>query len=191
MTKQSKKAVVTIVILIFVAAAFIFIRPGWYLTLRHGTSGEVLARYPVEQQSSFSVGFIHSVNKSPFIDVYRIDQGDIVLDETIYYSFGAGVETEVTADETLVILEDNAMLLGNMNRPVTDSGVTYIVGSYSEHTLVVGDILTEYPAIKDSIGVFTDELTQETDGGLLLVSLSEFMGRHTPINFTCSFRLWG
>lgn len=80
-----------------VAAALligIFTRPG-SLVLKNGSTSEVYARYPMREGEGFSVGFIHSVNKSPVTDEYEIRDGQITVVRTIYYGFGAGVQTQI------------------------------------------------------------------------------------------------
>lgn len=172
-------------------AAFYILRPGYYLTLRNGTTDEVIARYAVEDGSSFSVGFIHSVNKSPFIDVYHIQEGEIITSDTIYYAFGAGVETVLDDSYTLEILDDGAMLLGNLNRNAGAAGVTYSVSVRSDHTLVLGDILTDYEAVLPYIGVVQDSAEPIAIGDdLSVVSLTTLAGQHTLVNITYAFSLW-
>ena len=80
------------------AAAILFLasNAGWYLVVSDGKSGEELASYPLEPGEQFAVGFIHSVNLRPLIDVYEVSEdGRMYAEETIYYQFGAGVQTEV------------------------------------------------------------------------------------------------
>ncbi len=173
-----------------VAASFFFVRPGWYLTLQNGTTGETIARFPMDDSLSFSVGFIHSVNKTPFIDVYRLVDDQLFLQESIYYGYGAGVETSFTADQTLETLDDGAMVLGNLNTPIPDPGPTYIVGTVSDHTLIVGDILSDYSATRDYVGVFSDALPIATPEGLSVIGLSDLCGRHTKVTFVCEYRLF-
>ena len=164
---------------------------GWYLTLRNADTDEVLARYPMSDGEEFSVGFIHSVNKSPFIDTYRVSGGDIMLTESIYYAFGAGVETILDDSYTFEELPDGGMLLGNMQRPMPSNGVVYIVGTYSDHTLILGDLTSDYENARDYIGDFDAALPTETPKGLYVESLSALDGRNASIQFTHSFRFWG
>ena len=82
--------------LLAVAAAFLLhSRSGWYLTLRNAQTGELYARYAMSEDQWFSVQFIHSVNKSPLTDCYQIKDKAIYVEKTVYYGFGAGVQTEI------------------------------------------------------------------------------------------------
>ena len=61
------------------------------LALRSGDD-EVLAVYPFANGETFSVRYIHSVQKTPVIEVFFINtEGVIELRETIYEDFGAGL----------------------------------------------------------------------------------------------------
>ena len=61
------------------------------LILRSGDD-EVLAVFPLAKGETFSVRYIHSVQKTPVLEVFFINtEGDIELRETIYEDFGAGL----------------------------------------------------------------------------------------------------
>ena len=101
------------------AAAILFLasNAGWYLVVSDGKSGEELASYPLEPGEQFAVGFIHSVNLRPLIDVYEVSEdGRMYAEETIYYQFGAGVQTEVGEGETMTLGEDGAIIVGNIHQ---------------------------------------------------------------------------
>ena len=103
------------------AAAILFLasNAGWYLVVSDGKSGEELASYPLEPGEQFAVGFIHSVNLRPLIDVYEVSEdGRMYAEETIYYQFGAGVQTEVGEGETMTLGED-----GGSHQSIEDMGV--------------------------------------------------------------------
>ena len=67
----------------------------WYLTLRGGENGETCVRYRLDEGDWFCVGFIHSVHKNPLIDCYQIQEHKIYVEQTYYYSFGAGVQSQL------------------------------------------------------------------------------------------------
>ena len=94
MKQQSNRLKKAAAILILVVAAAlligIFTRPG-SLVLKNGSTGEVHARYPMREGEGFSVGFIHSVNKSPVTDEYEIRDGQITVVRTIYYNTNGAV----------------------------------------------------------------------------------------------------
>lgn len=129
------------IILIIAAALFVTVlRPQHYLTLRDRDSGTLIARYPMGEGDRFSIEFKHSVNLSPLIDVYEIEDGNIYVEETIYYHFGAGVQTQLNEGETLTYTEDGAMVVGNIHQQ--RNNMLYIVGTVYDHMLTVnGEVI--------------------------------------------------
>lgn len=105
------------------------------LLLRNADSGELYGAYPVRVGEQFSVGFLHSVNKSPVIDVYEIKKDGIYVEKTIYYNFGAGVETELGEGESLSYGEDGSMVVSGFDKKL--SPLSYFVGTVSDHTLEI------------------------------------------------------
>ena len=105
------------------------------LVLSNAETGEVYASYPLKEGDSFAVEFIHSVNKSPVRDIYRIRDG--ANEECIYYGFGAGVETELGEGETLSYGDDGEMIISNIDKRMDD--MILVVGTISDHTLYFGE----------------------------------------------------
>ena len=50
------------------------------LALLDADTGECYARFPVEEGSTFSVTFLHSVNKSDVCETYRVEGGKIYVE---------------------------------------------------------------------------------------------------------------
>ena len=65
------------------------------LVLQNSETGAVIAVFPVNDGEEFSITFIHSVNQTPVTDVYQIKSGRIHVVRMVYYSFGAGVQSEI------------------------------------------------------------------------------------------------
>lgn len=126
------------------------------LVLRNPDSGEVYAEFAVEEGERFSITFIHSVNKTPVTDVYEIRGGEIYAVETRYYSFGAGVQTEIEEGQSLNYAEDGAMVVSGIDKLV--SGMIYVVGKVSDHSLEIGGCA---------------------------YSLTELCGKGSPVQFIC------
>lgn len=120
------------------AAAFLLLRPKKeYLVLTSVDSGEEYAAYPVKTGDEFGIGFIHSVNKSPLTDYYEVREDGIYVVRTVYYGFGAGVQTELEGNETLEYGEDGSMIVSGFDRKMND--LIYFVGTVSDHTLTLPD----------------------------------------------------
>ena len=118
------------------------------LILTDARTGEVYARFPVEEGTAFEIGFVHSVNKSPLIDCYEIRDGHILVVRTVYYGFGAGVESELHPGETLTYNEDGAMVVSGFSDNDRCGGVKAI-STVSDHWLTIGG---ETISLRDTIG---------------------------------------
>ncbi len=131
------------------------------LILRSGKTDKILAAYSVNEGDEFSVTFVHSVNRSPVTDVYEIRGGAIYVTRTIYYSFGAGVQTQIESGQTLEYGADGSMIVSGFQRRMDN--LSYIVGTVSDHILKIG---------------------AES------VSLGELCGRNATVRFYCGSRLF-
>ena len=129
------KAVAAIILIIAATLFIAFFHPRNYLTVKDRDTGELYARYPMGEGDRFSIEFKHSVNLSPVIDIYEIQGGNIYVEETVYYHFGAGVQTQLNEGETLTYGEDGSMIVGNIHQNRND--VQYIVGTLYDHILTV------------------------------------------------------
>ncbi|NMA25673.1 MAG: DUF1850 domain-containing protein [Clostridiales bacterium] len=130
------------------------------LLLKDGDSGGLLAAFPIENGGEFSVRFVHSVNKTPVTDVYQVRGRGIFVVRTVYYSFGAGVQSEIGDGQTLEYGEDGSMTVGGFDRRMDK--LSYIVGTVSDHVLEIGG---------RSVG------------------LRELCGRNTTVRFTVGRRI--
>ncbi|MBQ6321374.1 MAG: DUF1850 domain-containing protein [Lachnospiraceae bacterium] len=119
------------------AAAFFCFSGYGYLTLEDPETNTVYARYRMRTGDTFSVGFIHSVNKSPVTDYYELRKDGIYVVKTVYYGFGAGVQTYIEEGQVLTYGEDGSMIVTGFERKIDD--LIYIVGTVSDHTLVLNE----------------------------------------------------
>jgi hypothetical protein len=151
-------AAIAAVIAASVFVYFIFATP--CLIIRNADTGEIVSQYPASSGDRFSVTFIHSVNKSPVTDVYEIRKDGIYVIQTKYYSFGAGVQTEIEDGQTLEYGEDGSMIVSGFNKKMDN--LSYIVGTVSDHIL---------------------EISGQT------ISLRDLCGRNATIRFSYERRL--
>jgi hypothetical protein len=133
--KQIVGIVVAIMVIVIATAIFHMNHTEDCLILRNGKAGNILASYPMEEGGEFSVRFMHSVNKSPVEDRYRIENGEIMVYETVYYNFGAGVQTELEDGQTLTYGEDGSMIVSGFNKVISD--LAYNVSPVYDHILFV------------------------------------------------------
>ena len=135
---NSKKLAATAIVAILIAVAVVLLPlfRQMRLVLSDSTDGRVFASYPVEEGDRFSITFIHSVNNTPLTDTYEVRGGEIYVVETLYYGFGAGVQTELREGETLSYTEDGAMVISGID--LLRTGMIYVVGKISDHVLEIG-----------------------------------------------------
>lgn len=150
----------TAIVVTVTVSAFLYAFSVPCLILKNGETGKVIASFPVNDGEEFSVTFVHSVNQTPVTEVYRIKNGRIYLVRAVYYSFGAGVPSELGEGEDLEYGPDGAMILSGLSRSM--DRLSYIVGTVSDHILQIGG---------ESI------------------SLRELCGRNTRVQFTYGRRL--
>ena len=108
------------------------------LILYNYNSGDEIASFPLKNGDYFYIKFTHSVNMSPVIDYYKFnDKNEIFVYKTIYYNYGAGVETELENDETISYGTDGSMIIENINKKI-DPLVYYLSDIY-DHKLSIND----------------------------------------------------
>ena len=108
------------------------------LYLYNDKNNFLLDIYEFDNKKEFSIEFIHSVNKSPVIDYYTIDDNNnIIIDKTTYFGFGAGVQTELNDNELIEYGNNGEMTIKNINKII--SPLIYIVGTVSHHTMNINN----------------------------------------------------
>lgn len=106
------------------------------LILYNNESGSKIASFPIGVNDYFYVKFTHSVNMSPVIDYYKFNKdNEIYVYKTVYYNFGAGVETELEGDETMTYGDDGSMIIDNINKKIDP--LEYYLSSIYDHKLSI------------------------------------------------------
>jgi len=106
------------------------------LELKDTKTGEIYGSFRLED-NTFSVTFVHSVNKSPVTDIYEVRDGSIFMTGTVYYGFGAGVPTELEGEQTLTYGENGEMIISDMDLKIPN--LVYVVGTVSDHVLTINN----------------------------------------------------
>ena len=106
------------------------------LILYNNKSGSKIASFPIGVNDYFYVKFTHSVNMSPVIDYYKFNKdNEIYVYKTVYYSFGAGVETELEGNETMTYGDDGSMIIDNIDKKIDT--LEYYLSSIYDHKLSI------------------------------------------------------
>jgi hypothetical protein len=112
----------------------------------------------VEEGDEFIVKWIHSVELTPWEEIFRIDSNNnIILDRTRFQQFGAGVPD--FAGKTVEI-KDGYITYGEINQKIPL--LPYGISNFAKHTLVFNDV--EYPLYElvpdgDRINIYTEKIS--------------------------------
>ncbi len=106
-----------------------------FLHIKIRQTGETVASFEISEGEQFEISFIHSVNKSPVHDRYTIEQGEIMIYETQYFGFGAGVQTELVGDQQLIMGDDGSMTITNINTKIEN--LAYNISPVYDHVLML------------------------------------------------------
>ena len=107
------------------------------LVLRKADGIGRYAAYRLEDGQSFSVTFVHSVNKSPVTEIYEARDGDIYVTTCIYETLGAGVATELEEGQSVTYTEEGVWELTGIDTKIDP--LCYFVGTVSDHVLNIAD----------------------------------------------------
>ena len=106
------------------------------LEVRSTGSGRVLGSWPLDEFGEFAVEFTHSVNQSPVRETFRVKDGRLVLESVRFYSFGAGIQSDLEEGQKLS-RDGDAMILSGFK--VSFSELSFIIGTVSDHVLFINN----------------------------------------------------
>lgn len=108
-----------------------------YLVLENQDTGKTYTKIELGDDSEFSIGFIHSINKSPLKETYQAKNKKIHPVSISFSSFGAGMQTLVEEGQELSYTSDGQMIITGFNTVLNE--LNYIVGTVYDHILYVND----------------------------------------------------
>lgn len=108
------------------------------ITFYDTKSNKKITSIDINNDSTFSINFIHSVNKTNITDYYSFDnKNNIILNKTNYKSFGAGVPTEINDNETFKIENNGSYTIENINKNL--GTITLYLSDIYEHILKINE----------------------------------------------------
>jgi hypothetical protein len=126
---------------LMLAAVFIFVlkeqKPKsdtLLLEISNTISGRTYTKRSVKTGDEFAIEFIHSVNKNPVREIFKIEDGMIHISAVRFYSYGAGMQTELEEGQ-MISRDGDAMIISGFNRAFTE--LNYIIGTESDHLLLI------------------------------------------------------
>ena len=109
------------------------------LELRDSVSGRVYGKWPLGE-AGFSVEFIHSVNQSPVRETFTAEGRKIRPLKLLFYSFGAGMPSDLEEGQKLS-RDGDALVLSGFSTSFRE--LNYIVGTVSDHLLFInGEVIS-------------------------------------------------
>ncbi|GHT60981.1 hypothetical protein FACS1894109_19170 [Spirochaetia bacterium] len=99
-------------------------------------SGRIFWQRKIHRGDEFAVEFIHSVNQTPVRDTFRIEGRNITPVSTLFYNFGAGMQTDLSEGQQLTRRGDALVISGFTQ---TFKELNFIVGTVSDHIFFFGE----------------------------------------------------
>ncbi len=99
-------------------------------------TGQILAVVPVHSGEQFTIRFTHSIAKTPVDEIFVIAPNqELIVTETIYESFGAGLPFDTENAEQRLITENGKYRLTNLDRHLPE--FLMAVGTVANHQLLI------------------------------------------------------
>jgi hypothetical protein len=97
----------------------------------------LLHRYATGPDGAFTLGFIHSVSRTPVLDTYEITAGQIVQTSEIFLAHGAGLPSMGDEVDATGWRHENGRFILDLDRPI-GTMIVRVQGEY-ENTLHIAD----------------------------------------------------
>lgn len=130
-----------ILIIVFTVSIIFFISKSLFdnnrtLMISDSVSGQVYGKWHLKENDEFAIEFIHSVNNSPVREIFVIEGRKIRIDSVRFYSFGAGILTDL-GENLHYFRNGDAMVISGYDTLLKE--LNCIVGTVSDHLLFIGD----------------------------------------------------
>jgi len=104
------------------------------LVIKDTDSGRVYGKWLLEEKEEFAIEFVHSVNQSPVREYFLAENGNIRSFAVRFFSFGAGMQSDLMEGQTLS-RDGDAMVISGLSASFKE--LNYIVGTVSDHVLII------------------------------------------------------
>ena len=135
---QIRKTYILFLAISLVILAFL---PMHVLTIEAMYSNEVYLIEPFNEDDTFIMKWIHSVELEPWEEWFAIDKEGIVLQKTRFKAFGAGVPDSAGKE---IYMEDDYIVFDQIDTKMPS--LTYGISPLAQHTLIIKN--KEYPLYK-------------------------------------------
>lgn len=104
------------------------------LTITEAESGRIVFVSRKSENKEFYTSFIHSVNRMPVYDYYKIIDNHFLLYKTSFYSYGAGMP-DFEDYKQKPVLKDGMVHIDNLN--IEMDSFSLFVGRVANHSLYI------------------------------------------------------
>lgn len=113
-----------------------FLTPIRVLLASDYKTGEYLKSWPIGKGEKFDIEYTHSVQLTPVIEIYTVDEEDnILLEESYFYSYGAGLPSTTPYDFEIT---QGGFRIYNINEIMED--LVYRTGAVrAQHRINIGE----------------------------------------------------
>lgn len=136
-----KNSIMSGTIIIFLAIIIFFIPMFSRFTISDGKTGKVVYIGSIEDFEEFYISFIHSVNRTPVYEYYKIENGRFVVYKTTFFSYGAGMPDGSDNPDANIKFVNGKVEIDNINRSLSE--FTVLVGTVADHSLHTENISFE------------------------------------------------
>lgn len=120
------------------AIIFLFVPTIEQFTISDGKTNETVYMGSVDDFRYFHISFLHSVNRTPVNEFYKIDKNKFIAYKSTFYSYGAGMPDGSDNPDVHMTFNNGMVEINDIDRELNE--FTYIVGTYAEHTLYTDNI---------------------------------------------------
>lgn len=118
-------------VLLVASAVAWLVSPVKVLTVQHEETGKTYIIKPVRDGETVQLSWVHSVEKTPWVEIYVVDENVLALREIRVQSFGAGVDAEVP----VVAVNDGWIVMREMKRSFPE--LRFFYSNHVNHQLEV------------------------------------------------------
>jgi hypothetical protein len=133
------------ILIILFAAYYLYNQEITLLKIIDYKENNIIWEAKVDEGDEFTIKYLHSVAKTPVLEIFEIINGEIVLISTEYQSYGAGLPF---LNEHQYTLEDNKFIIREINKELPE--ILLRVSDYALHEFIFKNkVYKLYKLVKD------------------------------------------
>ncbi len=121
--------------------------------------GKILLSLPIKPEERFYITYMHSVNRTPVTDTIEYTGSELVVRESLFQSYGAGISVGDDIGQKIVFTE-NGLLMTGIDIPYDH--IDLMTGTYADHRLVFRGkeyVLKDYAGEQKHVTIYVRKMT--------------------------------